>query len=278
MNSRLSFFAVAACCAALTGCDWGGVSDEENWSDAYSWLNFTGTYLLQNAVSVPEADAGAEQTQTVSKEQKDGSAKGSIPAKGTSFGTGLSPIGLGIVPGSVNVSVKSDAQTITYSDNGDGKLNCSFAQGSGSVSYDGGSLSIDTGSVLHSTKSSSVTVSYKYYVEGTLPSAGGKPSNENPIVYLTVNQKGNTFTMKDNNGLVYSGRITGTSCTSDSYQVAGDKTISFEVSAGNAKIVGSFTGTTSAANSVSTVVVSNRRINGTYKNGKNSANFSGTAK
>lgn len=292
MNSRLNFLAIAACCAALSGCDWGGVSDEENWNEGYSWLNFSGTYLLQNAVEVAEETETETETEvaqpTTKTEQRSGSAKGSIKDD-TGWSTTLNPVGKGIVPGTVCVTVSGEKK-IVFSDDGSGNLNGSAPATlkgmnlTGSVSYSGGGVRIGFGGTLPG--SASISVSYNYYieVEGATPLQPGnggekKVSNEEPIVYLTVNQKGNSFSMKDNNGVSYSGRITSVSCTRDAYQVAGDKSIAFEVSGSNGStIVGSLTGTTSAANSESTVTVTNRRISGTYRHGKNSANFVGTAK
>lgn len=285
MNSRLNFMAIAACCAVLSGCDWGGVSDEENWSDAYSWLNFSGTYLLQNAIADTSSDSESESetTQpTITTEQVSGSAKGNIAAKGKGTTINLSPVGKGVVPGTVSVVVKvGGSNPMSFADDGSGNLTSS-GSASGTVQYETGTVTISKSSSFHTTLDSPVSVTYKYNVEGVVPgssSSSKKSSSEASIIYLTVNQKGNTFTMKDNNGISYSGRITGTSCTSDSYKVAGDKTISFEVSgSNNSTIVGSFTGTTTAANSESTVTVNNRRVSGTYRRGKNSANFAGSAK
>lgn len=314
MNSRLNFLAFAACCAALSGCDWGGVSDSENWNEGYAWLNFTGTYLLQNAIDVtttstttsdifsdstdPASSSSTSEAKTETyTESKSGHTSGSIPYTGTTWGATLSPVGTdGIEPGSVQVTV-TGSKTVTFSDDGNGNLNGSIQGSHGSVTYKTGAISINTGSTLggKSKSNASVDVRYNYsntttkQIEGVATKTDAERRQgtvvsqksslaETPIVYLNVNQKGNVFTMKDSNGVTYSGRITGVSCARDSYKVAGDKTLSFEVSSGNAKIVGSFTGTTSAANSESTVVVSNRRINGTYRNGKNSANFTGSAR
>ena len=258
MNHRMNFMAAVACVAVLTGCDWGGVDSDEAWNDAYSWLNFSDTYTLSNPGNFESIDLGGEEKGEV-KAPGDGSTKfnGTIP--------GLNgKIGDGIVPGSVTVKLEGqndivgEHSGITLKDDGKGNFKGPAPADGGIIAYSTGAFSAWAGSI----RIESVSVSYSYYAKKTGTSG---PYN---VTFLHVSQRGNLFTMKDSNGTVFNGRITGASLPKDNYSVASDVRLAFEVASDNGdKIVGNFTGHWSGAPSGSTGVLSSRILNGTFYHG-----------
>ncbi len=217
------------------GCEWGGTSSEESWNDAYSWANFSGTYTLYNVIDSTETDI---EDQVATTENQ-----GVTGATDTYNGTlARRPI----VAGSVTINIGGT----TFTDQGNSTL--TGGQG-GTINYGTGQWSARTVGnppVVGVT----ITAAYIYLLSGTEVIPGSS------ITLFTVNQQGNLLTFTDNNGVAYSGRVTGANVPSDS-RVAGNVRLNFEVKSSTAKIVGTLSGDWSGG---TTGTLSNRSLLGTY--------------
>ena len=277
MNHRMNFFAAVACVAVLTGCDWGGVSDDESWNDAYSWLNFSDTYTLSDPANFENA---APEGGLVDKGTVHGYGDGNMTSYSSSIPSLGGRIGDGVVPGSVVVIATTEVATgneelnydsvMTFSDNGKGGLVVAKGTGEGgTIEYSTGAFSINTGSNPIKGK---ISVTYSCYGKST--GLDGVYS----VTFLHVSQKGNLFTMTDSNGTTFSGRITGASLPKDNYETGKDVRIAFDVSSGAGdKIVGNFTGTWSGAPSGTSGSLSKRMMSGTYYHAGEHKDFHGVA-
>lgn len=263
MNRSIFFSAAAACAVALSGCDWGG-AHENTWSDAYSWLNFTGTYRLSNAVQV-STDGGEEEEAKVSLIPKSFTFKTSKLAMGVTHT--LSPVGDGVEPGSFSVTIGNQSGT----DDKDGHISGAFT---GTINYSSGVWSVDDNFKIPA--GTSVSETWKYRIQGVQPDPQ-KP--QSIMTYLHVNQNGNVLYMTDSNGVKYSGKITGASVPDSKahgYEIPGAVYVSFDVSsATGAHIVGTLNGQWSGSQSANSGVLSGRTINATYQSGRSSADFYG---
>lgn len=269
MNRSIFFAAAAVCAVALSGCDWGG-AHENTWSDAYSWLNFTGTYRLSNAVQVTSSTDGEDGSSQEVQEQQisAGPMKVSNPG-GTKIGGTLNKVGLGVVPGSFSVNIGGSVVGV---DDGNGSITGNGIV-SGQISYASGAWNLETTKYFPGT----ITVSgWKYRIQGVQPDPK-KP--QSIMTYLHVNQNGNVLYMTDSNGVKYSGKITGASVPDSKahgYEIPGATYVSFDVSsATGAHIVGTLNGQWSGSQSANSGVLSGRTINATYQSGRSSADFYG---
>lgn len=274
MHSRFSYLTIASLAAlAFSGCEWGG-AHENTWNDGYSWADFTGTYRFVNALLIPASsgtDDGSGSGGDVSEVGKvthtDGSGNAELTTTSSGSGT-VSPVGVGIVPGSFTISA------LGVTDGGDGKL----YKGStvvGAVTYSTGAWSING----YVGKKGTFGISYNYETMGIGSSVNNSSSDPGqvtvPISYLNVIQQGNKFTMTGDSGMKYTGSITGSNVGRDDYQAARTIYISFEVSAANGqKITGNFSGVWSGASDKAYGTLSNRKVNGTHSR---AGNFVGVA-
>lgn len=297
MKSIFRFGAAAALLAAtLVGCDWGGVSSEESWNDAYAWANFSGTYKFVTEVIVPEDnDTGSgdadsndnfsnypdkDHSVTIANINKAGDFKFTVPRGDYS-----------IKPGSVTVTLfylinKGTAQEkdeyLTLKDNGSGKLlyggNAEHTY-NGEVEYTTGKINGSSGALY--VKYAEVTYSY-YYKAGSSASISSDSSSgsaSSPITWLNVTQKGNLLTLQDNDGRTYAGKITGASCPdadAAGYVTAGHIRFSFEATCtSNAKykISGSLSGNWSGAQNETSGTISDRTMDASFSDGGSPIQF-----
>lgn len=225
--------AVAVVIGLGAGCEWSGTSSEESWNDAYSWANFSGTYKLYNdlvptdATTIPVTNEGL----------------GSTAATDTYNGTlGHHPV----IAGSLTINIGGT----TFTDQGNNTLT---GGNGGTINYGTGAWSAQT--VLNpAVPGQTITGTYRYQVSGTVTTPGSS------ITLFTVNQQGNLLTFTDNNGVAYSGRVTGANVPSDS-RSSGNVRLNFEVKSSTATIVGTLSGDWSGG---TTGTLSNRSLRGTY--------------
>lgn len=251
---------LAALLALTVGCEWTGTSSDEAWNDAYSWVNFSGSYRLYNAISpTDDSTDTTEQVQYVVKESQ------TVESNGANYSGTLA--NRPVVEGSVTLYI--GAATLT--DQGDGTLAGKINNNtiSGSINYITGAWSANTYSAV--ANGSTFRATYAYKVTGTVTVPGQAGS---AITTVNVNQKGNLLTMTDNQGVVYEGRVTGASVPSDTLQ-AGNIRLNFEVKAGNgAKIIGTLSGDWTGGEYGT---LSNRSLLGTYWKNKNSVDLQGAS-
>ena len=253
--------AVAAIVGLTVGCEWTGTSSEESWNDAYSWVNFSGTYRLYNTVDATPGSSGTTSTSTKTAEVSNEN-HGNTTATDTYSGTLRR---LPVVEGSVSLNIGGTV----FTDQGGGVL--SGGQG-GTVNYVTGYWSARLAGLP--LVGLAIRASYSYSYEGTDTTPGTPATPGSTITYFTINQQGNLLTFTDNQGVVYSGRVTGANVPSES-RTAGNVRLNFEVTAANgAKIVGTLSGDWSGGTSGT---LSNRSLLGTYSRGGNHVDLQGAS-
>ena len=238
--------ALAALIGLTVGCEWTGTSSEESWNDAYSWVNFSGTYRLY-VVKVP-AEAGTPTKINVVNEHHGTTVDGTQNYSGTLRETP-------IVAKSVTIQIGE----VVFRDDGAEKL----------VGANGGTIEYGTGAWSARTQEATgpglpIRASYTYVRSGSVikPSQPGKTGAT--LTQIIVNQQGNLLTFTDNNAVVYNGRITGANVPSDN-RTAGNVRLNFEVTAANgAKIIGTLSGDWSGGENGR---LANRLLRGTYIRG-----------
>jgi len=256
MMRRIGLLAGTICVLLGTGCEWGGSGDEDFWDDSYSWLNFSGTYRLQNVVA-PTPGAPGSTTGTTTEVQVSNENQGSTGAGLTDSFAGVldnSPI----VAGSVTIIIAG----VAFVDNGAEVL---VGGNGGTIKYGTGAWTAKT--VGNPDAGQPITASYRYQKSGTIINPGTPGQAGSTITYLNVNQKGNLLTMTDNRGVVYNGRVTGASVPENGAEPANNVRMVFEVSNDSAKIVGTLSGDWSGTGTAATGTLSNRELQGTYSSG-----------
>ena len=244
--------AMAALIGLTVGCEWTGTSSEESWNDAYSWVNFSGTYRLYDLV---EATPGTDPTESTTTTEIDviNENQGSTIDGVDSYSGALH--NTPVVAGSVTITING----VPFVDNGTEVL----------VGANGGTIKYGTGAWTAKTVGSpdpnrDIRASYTYVKSGTVVVPGNPGTTGSTITQFTVNQQGNLLTFTDNNGVVYNGRVTGANVPSES-RSAGNVRLNFEVTAGNgARIIGTLSGDWSGG---TTGTLSNRLLRGTYSRG-----------
>jgi hypothetical protein len=247
--------AVAAVICLSVGCEWTGTSSEESWNDAYSWVNFSGTYRLYDiVVATPGTDPTETTTTTeINVENENQGSTGNTP--GDTFGGVLN--NTPIVAGSVRITIAGEPLI----DNGAEVLTGGNGNG-GTIKYGTGAWTAQLAGSPGANQS--IRATYTYVRSGTVINPGKPGSSGATLTQITINQQGNLLTFTDNNGVVYSGRVTGANVPSDS-RTAGNVRLNFEVSAGNgAKIIGTLSGDWSGGASGT---LANRLLRGTYSRG-----------
>ena len=244
--------AVAAVICLSVGCEWTGTSSEESWNDAYSWVNFSGTYRLYNTVPATPGTPGTP-SETETEVPVSNESQGLTTVGGTGYNGQVAK--RPVVAGSLTLNVGG----YVFNDDGSGTLT---GGASGTINYGTGAWSADTGSGTGGGLP--IRATYSYLQAGTIITPGTPGTPGSAITSLTVHQQGNLLTFTDNNGVVYSGRVTGANVPSDS-RTAGNVRLNFEVSAGNgAKIIGTLSGDWSGGASGT---LANRLLRGTYSRG-----------
>lgn len=297
MKNSFRFGAAAALLAAtLVGCDWGGVSSEESWNDAYAWANFSGTYKLVTEVIVPEDDdtgsGDADSNDNFSNyPDKDHSVTVANINTAGDFEFTVPRGDYSIKPRSVTVTLhgklnmgtaQEEDGRITLKDNGSGKLlyggNAEHTY-NGEVEYITGKINGSSGALY--VEYAEVTYSY-YYKAGSSASISSDSSSgsaSSPITWLNVTQKGNLLTLQDNDGRTYSGKITGASCPdadAGGYVTAGHIRFSFEATCtANSAITisGSLSGNWSGAQNETSGTISDRTMDASFSNGGSPTQF-----
>ena len=312
MNHRINFMAAVACVAVLTGCDWGGVDSDESWNDAYSWLNFGGTYTLADVGNVnvlkpvtpspaptptptPTPDKPSSKVETFKAQiahvfnttDKRGNFSGGVLNDG-------GKVGDGVVPRSVMVVVSDKFGERSFRDDGEGNLFCAASPSCrGTFRYGTGAWSL-SGLRDMINPPIKVIVTYTYTMSTDNPDAGGGGDggwDDNTggagtateetglqITFLHVTQKGNLLSMRDSAGNVYSGRFTGASVPSTGFMMPMDVRMSFEVKSANGiSIVGSFSGNWSGAVSADMGMLNNRLLSATIATKKGHDDIRGTS-
>lgn len=246
-RSYLFTGALAALIGLTVGCEWTGTSSEESWNDAYSWANFSGTYRLYNTDTGTEGTEGT--TETVDEEvQVTGENQGVTVASDSYSGVlARKPV----VAGSLTLTIAG----VPFVDNGSEVL---VGGQRGTIKYGTGAWTARTDGDTDANKPISAT--YRYMVQGTIVTPGTPGTPGSAISTFTVNQQGNLLTFTDNNGMVYSGRVTGANVPSDS-RVSANVRLTFEVASSSAKIVGTLSGDWSGGE---TGTLANRSMLGTY--------------
>lgn len=257
MHSRFSYLALfSAAALAFSGCEWGG-AHEDTWNDGYSWADFTGTYRFVQALIIP----GAGDPEHPGQVQRNGQGNGVMATSSSAAGK-VSPVGVGIVPGSFSMDIG-----VTDDENGNLYLG---ERRVGSISYSTGSWKITE--YVGVEAGTHFGIKYTYLTNGLGYADGDEPI---PISYLNVTQQGNKFTMTSSRGVVYKGRITGANVGKDDWQAARTVHLSFEVaSADGMTITGNFSGMWSGASDKSYGTLSNIKMNATHSR---AGNFVGVA-
>jgi hypothetical protein len=244
--------AVAAVICLSVGCEWTGTSSEESWNDAYSWVNFSGTYRLYNTVPATPGTPGTP-SETETEVPVSNESQGLTTVGGTVYNGQVAK--RPVVAGSLTLNVGG----YVFNDDGSGTLT---GGASGTINYGTGAWSADTGSGTGGGLP--IRATYSYLQAGTIITPGTPGTPGSAITSLTVHQQGNLLTFTDNNGVVYSGRVTGANVPSDS-RTAGNVRLNFEVTAGTgAKIIGTLSGDWSGGVSGT---LANRLLRGTYSRG-----------
>lgn len=271
---RIAWMGVGMAVAALglAGCDWETGGDATNWSSAYNWVNFSGTYrssaggLLVTDYTTTPVTPGSTNTLTVANE-----AQGTFAVNQTFFEGKLKHGN--IVPGSVDITLYSNAgvEIQSYSDDGNGVLGPGSA---GNVAYVNGSWNINRGLLNPVTQAGYIRATYSYYVYNEGSAGGGaQPGSTGKIFVFNISHQGQNLTITDNNGATYTGYIremrttSGTERADEEERVMprdGDTVVATFQCAGHSaaqmsvKIVGSLQGTVAAS------VFSGRTITGTW--------------
>ncbi len=111
MHSRFSYLALfSAAALVFSGCEWGG-AHEDTWNDGSSWADFTGTYRFVQALIIP----GEGDSEHPGQVQRNGQGNGVMATSSSAAGK-VSPVGVGIVPGTFIM------EDIGVSDDGNGRL------------------------------------------------------------------------------------------------------------------------------------------------------------
>jgi hypothetical protein len=280
---KIWIMAGLACVAGLwtAGCDWESSGSDNSISDRYNWVNFSGVYraasggvLITDYTIVGTAESGV--TNRVTNE-----AIGTAEAMQTVF-SGAFRNG-NVLPGSAQVVVGG----FVLADDGSGGL--AGAGKTGAISYESGAWSVDlAGDVVPA--GTTLRGRYSYFRS---PSSGiggpGSGVSGRPIFSLAAAQSGNRLSFTDNNGAVYSGKISSIRTTGGVSQnipgmastpASGDTvTANFEVSGRSAagvtvRIVGTFSGMVELVQQQQSggqqvtqapqVRVLNRQVNGTW--------------
>ena len=191
----------------------GEVTLSDNGSGTLSGGGGSGSVSYAGGTWSIKLDSGSSSSTASASESGGTLGAGSLAASGTAkHGS--------IVEGSFTVKIGSD---LTLSDDGSGNLN---GGKSGSVNYSGGAWSFELADTQWSSSARNITVTYSYKVSDTSgkrtitvrysygasnngSSSGAKAgSSGNAIYSFVVAQQGQKLKITDNNGSVYSGRIT----------------------------------------------------------------------
>ncbi len=221
---RMLMVSGLAMIVAASGCEWSSSGSGSTWNDAYNWLNFSGTYRAPDGGAVVRGIASNPGgTTTVRNEPH-----GVTVAGRDSYG-----LVLNYVP-AVATTVSVRIGGLLWRDDGQG--NMVGEVGGGSVIYGTGDISIY--GAQSAPIGSPITASYEFQASGEGGTSG------DPIVSLTVEQRGNAISITDNEGRRFDGTVTSVQVPGGDSTGASDgqATINFECSGNGVRIVGTING------------------------------------
>jgi hypothetical protein len=204
INKYLSIAAAVVSIAFVSGCEWSSGGGASSWSDAYNWVNFSGTYRgLGGGVLVTDYSTtpGTPGTTNDIKDQVVGSTQSGVSTYSGSLG---------------NVNIRNGSVTITtgifsLQDDGAGKL--SGGGKVGTINYGTGAWSIDLQGEFPDA-GTPIKASYEYVVEGASGSAGAGSGASGVTIYsFVIWQTGEGIQITDNNGSTYNGNFGSVSGT-----------------------------------------------------------------
>lgn len=204
---------VVAGLMAVTGCDWssgGGVND---FNTRIASTQVSGTYRGVNAGDPIITDFTSEASATRTNVTT-GTSSGEKIAEGNGFSTAFAGTfdNDTVIAGSVLITVPPG---YTFTDDGAGSLT-GVPSGSGSISYSTGAWSIDLGGVAPAV-GADILASYSYNGESVVAGDELRSGASRTTIYtFTIQQSGNTFSMTDNNGDSYQGRVSSSEVVSQS--------------------------------------------------------------
>ncbi len=273
-RKHISLTLAAACAALFAGCEWGSTSGSDSWSGSYDAMNFGGTYRISTVAMTSTTTSTTENENSNNNTSQNASESevrvkqiGKTDEDETNYQGALQA---NIVPGSVSIVI---GQPTTSSSSGvgmsfqdlqqNGTLTPSGIQGTGSVTYQTGTVQIHLSGSFASGLP--ITAYYRYYKDTTGAAGQGSSSatggtttstttqligldtnNFDPtqVTAITVSQTGQNLTMSFNNGVVMSGKFTSVRQTAavseDTGAGANTYNAQFQVSSGSvSKMVGS---------------------------------------
>lgn len=243
MKRLLSAAVTVLFLTALSGCEWSSSGDGETWNDEYNWANFSGMYRApEGGVLVTTFTGTAGEPGSTVTVAGEGIA---TAVAGQESYSGLLDHG-SVVPGSVTII----AGSFVLNDDGAGGL--SGTGKSGAVNYTTGAWSIDLDGEWPPA-GTTITATYQYTVAGTGGESPGPGSSGSPIYSLNVQQEGNLLRMIASDGTTFDGQMGSVRSTVGDLSELPEGTVeelgvivaSFEVSAGEIRIVGTLQGTLS---------------------------------
>ncbi len=262
---------VAGLAVGLMGCNWETGNDATNWSSAYNWVNFSGTYrsaaggLLVTDYTTTPSTPGSTNTLTAANE-----AQGSFVLGQTAFSGKLK--NGNVAPKSVVITLYDAAGVVikSFADDGNQVLGTS----EGTINYVSGAWNITLSILTPAQSAGTIRASYSYLVSNSgSAGSGARPGSTGSIYSFNVVQQGQHLTFTDNNGATYTGVIgelrtaSGTERTDEVDRfmpVDGDTMIATFTCSGvsaammQVKIVGSLQGT------VASGVFTGRTLSGTW--------------
>jgi len=196
----------------LSGCEWGNSGSGSTWSDSFSWINFAGVYRPVAGKSFLVQKPGTS-TNTPGSISQTTQSLGSGDNNRTLFEGTLAnrPIIMG------SVVVRAGTWSISDPD-GDGQIGDATADGTGTINYSTGLISVRWNN--GPSVGTDVRVTYSYSIPGSSGNPSGPTSGTGnlEIYSLTLTQNGNVLDAVDSNGVSYHGQI------SNLAQGGGDKT------------------------------------------------------
>ncbi len=249
----------------MAGCEWEGGGDDNSWNESSGVANFSGTYTKSGGGFVVSLSSSSATTNTVTAAKQIGTGNAVLlHFEGTMDHRPLTKGSVNVTAGVVNLSDPSGSSTL------------SGANGSGSVNYDTGFVSVNC------TVIPGAGIPVKVYYSYSSSFASGEDSG---ITALNVQQQGTSLKIVDSSGKTYTGNLSGsrTASGATASSAASGDTITSQFEAGgqsasgkNVRMVGTFSATVTGTGAAA--VFSNRQMNGTWiEDGGKTAGISATA-
>lgn len=188
---------VAVGCMILAGCEWeSGSTTDSTLSERYNWVNFSGVYRPQTGGRFLAAEFGSGVTNTIT-----GSTIATVVAGQTVY-SGVLPH-RNIIAATFRIVAGTKIMTTTAAGviSGDGAGTLTAATGAWNVTLTAPLPAAGT----------SIVASYQ-----SVDTDSGAAVSGRDVFTFTVQQSGNSLSIVDNNGAVYSGQITSIKSTGGS--------------------------------------------------------------